>query len=72
MDAAAQHGLLTVAVLGAGSDGAGGARAAVPGLDHVIVVPSADPRIVREVHMTAYHVLWELVHVFFDAPEVLT
>ena len=20
--------------------------------------------------MTAYHVLWELVHVFFDAPEV--
>ena len=72
MDAAARRGLLTVALLGAGSAGAGGAIAAVPGLDHVIVVPSADPRVVREVHMTAYHVLWELVHVFFDAPEVLT
>jgi D-sedoheptulose 7-phosphate isomerase len=45
---------------------------ALPGLDHAIVVPSDDPRIVREAHVTAYHVLWELVHVFLDAPEVLT
>ena len=72
MAAAVGRGLLTVALLGAGPDGAGGAIAAVPGLDRVIVVPSADPRVVREVHVTAYHVLWELVHVFFDAPEVLT
>ena len=72
MAAAAGRGLLTVALLGAGPDGAGGAIGAVPGIDHVIVVPSADPRVVREAHVTAYHVLWELVHVFFDAPEVLT
>jgi D-sedoheptulose 7-phosphate isomerase len=72
MAAAARRGLLTVALLGAGPDGAGGAIGAVPGLDHVIVVPSTDPRVVREAHVTAYHVLWELVHVFFDAPEVLT
>jgi len=26
---------------------------------------------VKEAHVTAYHVLWELVHVFFDAPGAL-
>jgi len=29
-------------------------------------VPSDDPFIVQEVHETLYHVLWELVHVFFE------
>ncbi|NMH97218.1 SIS domain-containing protein [Pseudonocardia acidicola] len=67
MAAAARRGLLTVALLG----GDGGAVARVPGLDHVIVTPSDDPRVVREAQVTAYHVLWELVHVFLDAPEVL-
>ena len=33
----------------------------------VIVVPSGDPQVVREAHVTAYHVLWELVHVFLEA-----
>ncbi len=37
----------------------------------MIVVHTDDPRVVREGHVTAYHVLWELVHVFLDAPEVL-
>jgi D-sedoheptulose 7-phosphate isomerase len=64
---ARDRGLLTVALLG----GDGGAAAAVPGLDHVLVVRSDDRRVVREAHVTAYHVLWELVHVFLDAPEVL-
>ena len=63
---ARERGLLTVALLG------GGEGAVDPGgLDHVIVVHSADPRVVREAHVTAYHVLWELVHVFLDAPEAL-
>jgi D-sedoheptulose 7-phosphate isomerase len=62
---ARERGMLTVALLG-------GAAEALPGLDHAIVVPSDDPRIVREAHVTAYHVLWELVHVFLDAPEVLS
>lgn len=53
-------GLLTVALAG----GDGGAVARVPGLDHLVVVGSDDPRVVREAHVTAYHVLWELVHVF--------
>jgi hypothetical protein len=33
------------------------------------VLPSAVRRVVREAHVTAYHLLWELVHVFPDAPE---
>ncbi len=60
---AVRDGMLTIALLG----GDGGAVAAVPGLDHVIVVPSTDPQVVREAHVTVYHVLWELVHVFLDA-----
>jgi D-sedoheptulose 7-phosphate isomerase len=60
-------GLLTVALLG--GDGGDIARAEVA--DHQVVVPSADPRVVKEVHVTTYHVLWELVHVFLERPGVL-
>jgi len=60
--AAAGLGLLTVALAAAGTD-----VAAVPGLDHVLAVASDDPRVVREGHVTTYHVLWELVHVFLEA-----
>jgi D-sedoheptulose 7-phosphate isomerase len=68
LGAAVEDGLLTVALLG----GDGGAVAEVSGLDFTIVVPSTDRRVVREAHVTVYHVLWELVHIFLDAPEVLT
>ena len=34
--------------------------------DHCFIVPSADPMVVQETHETLYHVLWELVHVFFE------
>ncbi len=54
--------LLTVALAAAGTDVAG-----VPGLDHLLAVTSDDPRVVREGHVTTYHVLWELVHVFLEA-----
>ncbi|MGQ0572818.1 MAG: phosphoheptose isomerase [Pseudonocardia sp.] len=63
MRAARERGLLTVALLGLDR----GDCAA----DHVLSVPSADPRVVREGHVTAYHVLWELVHVFLDAPHAV-
>lgn len=56
------HGLLTVALIG----GDGGAVAAVPGLDHVLRVRSTDPFVVKEMHVTIYHVLWELAHVFLE------
>lgn len=64
--AARDRGLLTVALLGGPAEGP-----APPGLDHVITLRSDDPRVVREGQVTVYHVLWELVHVFLDAPEVL-
>jgi D-sedoheptulose 7-phosphate isomerase len=63
--AASQLGMLTIALVG----GAGGAIAASPVIDHVFCVGSADPRIVKEIHVTAYHLLWELVHVFFEHAE---
>jgi D-sedoheptulose 7-phosphate isomerase len=63
--AARKAGMLTVALVG----GDGGDIAASGECDHVIVVPSDDVRVVKEGHVTAYHVLWELVHVFFDQTE---
>ncbi|RSM41862.1 SIS domain-containing protein [Amycolatopsis balhimycina DSM 5908] len=68
LETARDAGMLTIALTG----GDGGAIAATPGLDHVLVARSADPRVVKEVHVTTYHVLWELVHVFFEQPGVLT
>jgi D-sedoheptulose 7-phosphate isomerase len=44
-----------------------GTSDAAPGdADLVFGVPSDDPFLVQEVHETLYHVLWELVHVFFE------
>ena len=34
-------------------------------------VDSQDPAIVQETQETAYHVLWELVHVFFEQPDLV-
>jgi D-sedoheptulose 7-phosphate isomerase len=64
---ARELGLLTIALVG----GDGGAIAACPAVDHLVITRSADPRIVKELQVTAYHVLWELVHVFFEQPGVL-
>lgn len=64
---AQEAGLLTVALVG----GDGGQIARIEGLDHVLVARSDDPRVVKEIHVTTYHVLWELVHVFFEQPGVL-
>ncbi|WP_243723231.1 SIS domain-containing protein [Actinomadura sp. 7K507] len=66
LDSARDLGMLTVAL--AGGDGEALAGAA----GHLVTVPSADPRVVKEVHVTAYHMLWELVHVFLEHPDVLS
>ncbi len=58
-------GLLTVAL--AGRD-PGGAGVAIPA-DHILRAESDDPHIVKEIHVTMYHVLWELVHVFLEQPQ---
>jgi D-sedoheptulose 7-phosphate isomerase len=65
--AARELGMLTVALVG----GDGGPIARRRLADHVLVARSDDPRVVKEVHVTTYHVLWELVHVFFEHPGAL-
>ncbi len=57
IEAARARGLLTIEM-----------RAGDPAPDNVFAVPSDDPVIVQETQETAYHVLWELVHVFFEQP----
>ncbi len=56
-----ERGMLAVGLAG----GDGGALADAE-LDHLFVVPDDDATVVQEVQETLYHVLWELVHVFFD------
>jgi D-sedoheptulose 7-phosphate isomerase len=65
--AARELGMLTIALAGAG----GGAIAGSAAVDHPLITRSADPRVVKEMHVTTYHVLWELVHVFLEQPGVL-
>jgi D-sedoheptulose 7-phosphate isomerase len=60
-------GMLTVALAG----GDGGAIAGSPAVDHLLLARSPDPCVVKEVHVTIYHILWELVHVFFSQPGLL-
>ena len=67
LEAAAGLGLLTIALVG----GDGGQIAASKAAGHLLVTPSSDPRVVKELHVTVYHLLWELVHVFFEQPGVL-
>jgi D-sedoheptulose 7-phosphate isomerase len=62
--AARDAGLLAVALVG----GDGGEIARNSAADYILTAPSHDPRIVKELHVTIYHILWELVHVFFDQP----
>ncbi len=59
--------LLTIALAG----GDGGALKRSPAVDHLLVAAATDPRVVKELQVTIYHVLWELVHVFFEQPGVL-
>jgi len=37
-----------------------------PAVDFSFTVPCDDPLGAQEIHETLYHILWELVHVFFD------
>jgi len=65
--AARELGLLTIALVG----GDGGRIARTRAADHVLTAASDDPRVIKEMHVTTYHILWELVHVFFEQPGVL-
>jgi len=69
--AAREKGLLTIALTGrpAGLNGPNGGPDIA---EHVLTADSDDPRIVKEIQVSTYHILWELVHVFFEQPGVLT
>jgi D-sedoheptulose 7-phosphate isomerase len=67
LEAAKDLGLLTIALVG----GDGGQIGPSPSVDHVLTARSDDPQVVKEIHVTTYHILWELVHVFFEQPGVL-
>ncbi len=67
LEVAHGRGLLTVALTG----GDGGEIARSPAVDHVLVAHSEEPQVVKEIHVTIYHILWELVHVFFEQPGLL-
>src|ERR1700749_633555 len=64
---AKELGLLTIALVG----GEGGRIAAAHAADHLLTAASDDPRVVKEMQVTTYHILWELVHMFFEQPGVL-
>jgi len=65
---AGELGLLTIALTGR----EGLAVADGPAADHVLLADSDDPRVVKEMHVTMYHLLWELVHVFLEQPGTLS
>jgi D-sedoheptulose 7-phosphate isomerase len=67
LEAASELGLLTIALAG----GTSGPIMASKAVDHLLVAASSDPLVVKELHVTLYHLLWELVHVFFEQPGVL-
>jgi D-sedoheptulose 7-phosphate isomerase len=68
---ARERGLLTIALIGVHGGGHGGGIAAAGVADHLLTAASGDPRVVKETLVTTYHILWELVHVFFEQPGVL-
>jgi D-sedoheptulose 7-phosphate isomerase len=73
--AARERGLLTMA-LGGGPAAGGGPGDGRPGdgqaggaaAEFMLTAAAGDPRIAKEMLVTTYHLLWELVHVFFEQP----
>jgi D-sedoheptulose 7-phosphate isomerase len=64
---AREMGLLTLGL--AGGDGG---QLKQTELDFSFIVRSADALVTQETHETLYHVLWELVHIFFEHEGLLT
>lgn len=61
LEVAKQRGLLTLGL--AGNDGG---LMRTMGLDFCFVINARDPLVIQETHETLYHILWELVHIFFE------
>jgi len=63
LETAKAMGLATLALAGGGA-GTPIARSAA--IDHPMLVGSDDPLIVKEAHVTTYHLLWELVQLYLE------
>src|SRR5690349_12802658 len=61
LEVARQMGLLTLALT---SEDGGTLKQTT--LDFCFVVPTSDALVIQETHEALYHILWELVHVFFE------
>ena len=64
LDEARRRGLLRIVLRPTGD-----ADAALDA-DHTVAVDASDPLLAKELRVTVYHTLWELVHVFLDQPAV--
>jgi len=80
IEAARARGLLTIALTGGSAEPLPGLRGHAEAGSHGyqagsngyrFEVATDDPAIAQETQETAYHVLWELVHVFFEQPGLL-
>ena len=61
LNAASQLGLLSL-----GLTGGNGGQLKQARIDFCFTVQAYDPLVIQETHETLYHVLWELVHIFFE------
>ena len=61
LNAATQLGLLSL-----GLTGGNGGLLKQARIDFCFTVQAYDPLVIQETHETLYHVLWELVHIFFE------
>lgn len=67
LETARHMGLLTLSLTGGNS-----VHLSKSEVDFLFIVPSDDPMVIQETHETLYHVLWELVHIFFEHEGLLT
>lgn len=67
LETARQLGLLTLGLAGGEAEGL-----RKMDVDFAFIVPSHDPLTIQETHETLYHILWELVHIFFEHEGLLT
>ncbi len=67
LNVAGQMGLLTL-----GLTGGDGGLLKQARIDFCFTVQAHDPLVIQETHETLYHVLWELVHIFFEHEGLLT
>ena len=70
LETAKRLGLLSLGLMGGDGGLSEGMRKI--DVDFCFVVRTNDPLVIQETHETLYHILWELVHIFFEHEGLLT